>query len=540
MTNPSFLTHLQAGIRTLLDIAADDIRRSSETETRFSLCMGIDSDAMCQIFTALAAYSELFDVSFEYRIQQGSGTAVLRDNRLIIIDWQEDADLTPPELEPQVAEQYTALVEQLAQLERPIRSGALAKKLRRLAMAGAEVDLFLSVFLNKEALTRKLGLPEHVRCLVYISADKFLKEIENKPFQASWDLLIPGNEDTMLFLFGDVLGSASGPNVRICGRDVWAKPENYSFQASLPARDKVNRAINFRKAEAAWEVEQPGLTPFHLFVETPGLSRPDILNSLARLRNNLAVVYLADRTQATNGSLRCQFSGQKRVWLTLPSPNGSTATTSIFNLFNWAYDNSSSDKLNIVRQIIALQLGDDSRSNGALLFEKAADMLGAAKSNFRIFLRRNVELYFDRRLKIGEFIQEFSEEVGASVSSLTSELIGNLYRTVGIVLGVVIAILLKPDNMPVVVYWTSFLYLLYIIFILAYMLPATYLRFRNKVYEYHHGMTELRDVLSREELLRLQGNAFRRSRSLFLLYFALTNLLYALLGLAAFTLMQSL
>jgi hypothetical protein len=165
-------------------------------------------------------------------------------------------------------------------------------------------------------------------------------------------------------------------------------------------------------------------------------------------------------------------------------------------------------------------------------------MLGAAKSNFQIYLRRSVEMYFDKRLKVSEFIQKFSEETGASVSALTSELINNLYKTVGLILAVIIAALVDPKQTPPVVYWTSLLYLIYIGFIFSYLLPAAYFRFSNKVQEYRHGIVELHDVLSNEEILRLQGNSFQRARWLFLIYFTVTNILYALLGLAAFLLMQ--
>ena len=108
-------------------------------------------------------------------------------------------------------------------------------------------------------------------------------------------------------------------------------------------------------------------------------------------------------------------------------------------------ENSSSDKLGIVRQIISLQLGDNEEKNYSILAEKAGDILVTAKSNFQLFLRRNVELYFDKRLKISEFLQRFSEEVSTSVSNITSELISNLYKTVGVILGVVIAGLVKPE-----------------------------------------------------------------------------------------------
>ena len=253
--------------------------------------------------------------------------------------------------------------------------------------------------------------------------------------------------------------------------------------------------------------------------------------------NGLSVAYLADQTQASNGSLKCQFRGHKPVWVTparLSEPNADCA--SIYNLFQWSYENSSSDKLGIVRQIISLQLGDsDSSRNYGSLLHKANDILGASKSNFRLYLRRSVELYFSKRLEISRYIQKFSDAMGANVSGLTSDLIGNLYRTVGIIIGVIFTGILDPDYTPTVITLVSMLYVVYILFIMVYMLPATFFKYRNKSQDYHHAIAELHDVLSTEEISRLQGNSFSRAKRLFWGYFGATYFIYALLGATALT-----
>ena len=82
------------------------------------------------------------------------------------------------------------------------------------------------------------------------------------------------------------------------------------------------------------------------------------------------------------------------------------------------------------------------------------------------------------------------------------------------------------------------LYLIYIAFILIYLLPSAYLRFRSKVQDYQHSIAELHDVLSEEEISRLQGHSFQRARWLFMIFFGVTNVLYASLGAAAFLLMR--
>jgi hypothetical protein len=230
--------------------------------------------------------------------------------------------------------------------------------------------------------------------------------------------------------------------------------------------------------------------------------------------------------------------GYKRVQISFPPLDNKDSALPIFRLFAWAYENASSDKLGIVRNIVSLQLGENPEDNYDILRRRSSEILGTAKSNFQLFLRRSVELYFDKRLKISEFLQKFGEEVSESVSSLTSDLIGDLYKTIGVILGVVIAFLLDPKQTARVTWLATLLYLIYIIFILAYLLSSAYFRFTNKVHEYKHNVSELRDILSEEEISRVQGSSYQRARFMFLIFFGLTYLIYASLGSVAFLVIQ--
>ncbi len=543
--NEPLLEKLQAGTQKLFEIIGNDQVRHEINETiiQFNLEIQLELTFFAQTLNQLKPFTDLFNISLAYNIQNGQGAADLRDIGLIPFEWEQDDSLSPPSLIDTAAiELFSKLTQQLGQRGTGFQSDIFAQNLDQLEQAGADIALSLYISLDKSALVGMLEWPQNVNNLIYISADNFLQQLTNSDFWKLGDLLITGDEDTLIVLLGTALGFATGPNIRIYGLDHWDLSDELSFRTDNADRQKIPAALNFRKEESNWEIETSDLTPYHLYIERQELDQPEILETIAKLRDRLAVAYLADHVKFSNGKLECQFRGYKRVWITFPPLTDDEAADdvadSIFKLFSWGYENSSSDKLGIVKQIISLQLNHDTGDNYAILRERAADILGAAKSNFRIFLQRSVELYFDKRLKVSEFIQKFSTEMGTSVSELTSELISNLYKTVGIILGVVLAALVKPNQTPLVIYLTSLLYLFYIGFILFYLLIATYLRFNNKVQEYRHSITELHDVLSNEEISRLQGNSFSRARWLFLIYFTVTNLLYALLGLVAFLLMR--
>lgn len=538
-SNQTLLADLQTAIGLLLDQAKEaDLQRSSDTVSQFSIELCPPVASLDRILTDLTPYADLFDISLAYQIQSGSGTASLTPKGLLTADWTDDPDLSPPHLDTKLPNLFPDLSKRLSCIGEHVQVDGLIRDLDLLAQAGASVYMSLNVFLDKEALMQNLGWLPHVRGLLYVVADKFLQQVRGADFPALDALLAPNSEDTVVVMLGNTSGIAEGSNIRICGRDRWTSPDDLCFRVSEVDRKKLRDSISFRDEECHWEIDIPSLSPYHLHFESSSLNRTDILDSIARVRDRLSVAYLANRVQTHDGTLKCEFRGHKRVQIITSPLSNHVASVSIFKLFAWAYENSSSDKLGIVRQILSLQLGDDTDGNYSTLKEKSSEILEIAKSNFQLFLRRSVELYFDKRLKVSQFLQKFSEEVGASVSELTSELVSNLYKTVGVILGVVIAALVDPKQTPFIAFLTSLLYLIYIIFILIYLLPSTYWRLQRRVQDYQHSISGLRDVLSKEEISRLQGDSFQQARRMFLFYFGLTNVLYATLGAVACLVMR--
>lgn len=208
-------------------------------------------------------------------------------------------------------------------------------------------------------------------------------------------------------------------------------------------------------------------------------------------------------------------------------------------LFQWAYENSTSDKLEIIRHIVSLQLSQNPLDNYALLQGHVKQILETAKGNFKYLIRKNVELFFEKRLKLSEFIQKYNESIGENISTITNELVNNLYRTIGIILGVILAALINPNPLRTIVFWTSTLYLAYVVFIMVYIMPHIYIKFRSEVETYLNNIKVLKGVLLEDEITQVEGDSFKKNRYRFLLYFGLTNLGYGLLGCLAICLLES-
>lgn len=539
MSNREFLAYLQSGISHLLEALDSDEARSSETKDQFSLRLSTDIVEVCRILNRLAPYSELYEVGLSYDVQNASGSATLTPDGLRINRWREDPDLSPPPLPPEATAFFDGVAERLAEVRKVISTEEICDSLQCLAADGASVCTSLNIFFDKSEGLRSIGFPTGVQPILYVSSDKFAEVIHDEEFGRLDEVLGLSTEETLIVMLASTTGIARGDNLRIIGLDHWLSFPDIGFRAGENDRKKVRDALRFRREEVYWELPTQGPTPFHLHVDDldgATLQRPDILETVARQRDRLSVAWLAERAQIQDGAIHCEFRGYNHVEVALPALDEMESSRPIFSLFTWAYENASSDKLNIVRQIISLQPELQTSGDYTLLSTGAARILGTAKSNFQIFLSRSVELYFDKRLKVSGFLQEFSKDVTDNVSELTSELVSNLYKTMGVILGVVIAALIDPDLTNLIAAIASYLYLAYLIFILIYLLPSMYLRFHATVQEYKHNVLELRDVLAPEEITRLEGDTFERECRLFKVFFWLTALIYGLLaGLAHFS-----
>jgi len=532
MNNDDLLAKLSKGVEAILNLAGDQLNSASETETEFSCQAYPAIKDLGQTINDLKEYSELFSIRLNYEVQTIKGTASLSPNGLLIEEFKDDPELSPPDLELEGMRLYQSMSGQLSPLRMQIDPARLSKDLVRLEKSGASLTLVLRVSIGKDKLIDLFQLPKNVRLIFYVETNKFLDSFHFGNIVNLSRTLVPNNEDTLVFLLGDAHGMASGPNIRVLGRDNWVG-NKIGFTATDIDRNKILATIDFSSSESNWENFSAKITPYHFFIQDGKEIAPQLSYAFENIRNNLAIAYLANRVQTSDDKVICEFKGYKRVQVVCPTPTTGKTTLGIFKLFAWVFDNPSSDKLGIVQQLITLQLGDDSIINSTFLIEKAGDILETAKSNFQVFLNRSVELYFDKRLKVSEFLQGFSEEIGINVSTLSSELLDNLYKTIGVVIGDAIAIIINPQYTKQVIFYTACLYFLYIVLTIV-IKGGTYWRFANQTIDYRNNINHLSDVLTAGEIKRLEGTSFSRSRFMFLITYSFTILVYAFLGLCSY------
>ena len=112
----------------------------------------------------------------------------------------------------------------------------------------------------------------------------------------------------------------------------------------------------------------------------------------------------------------------------------------LYQLYVYAYDGFSADKLEIAQQFLSL-----SATDMVSLCKRAAAIRDATKTAYDNVLVGKVRDYFEARQKIQEIIKTVIAETSNSIIGLTKDVSKDLYTIAGVIAIAVVGILLKPD-----------------------------------------------------------------------------------------------
>jgi len=313
--------------------------------------------------------------------------------------------------------------------------------------------------------------------------------------------------------------------------------------------DRLDKIRQLCDDQCRWEQRPRLLTPDHFFLENRGFGADCVSETAAEIEAEfhviaaqLAVGYLADRTDQKpvpptsrfTGARTCRVAAGRAAWRALIREQAQDPGP-LLDLYRWAYENYSVDQLSIVRHLVAQELDPGPEGNEQRLVDAAGDILETARANLQQLVRRNIAEYFVARNQVCEFLRKYTDEIGTTISDLTGEMVSNLYKTLAAIIGAIVAAAItgRPDEVVLV---TSGVYCVYVLFIILYLLPSIWKRFRLKQQEYANSVGQFvrNDVLLKEEVEGFQGDVYARAEASFRRYFFTTLALYGLLAVGAF------
>ncbi len=161
-------------------------------------------------------------------------------------------------------------------------------------------------------------------------------------------------------------------------------------------------------------------TPYDFKIDISGINT--ILNmAFSKLRNILSIIFIFNISELSS-NLNLKINGYKNMNLNINFTDLNRSSLNIYyNIFDWAYnDGNLSDKINIARNILSLYLKDDNK------LDVDTSVLSAIQSNHSLYLKSNVENYFEIKTKVIDNIINTNNQISDMINDLASNFMKNL------------------------------------------------------------------------------------------------------------------
>jgi hypothetical protein len=251
-------------------------------------------------------------------------------------------------------------------------------------------------------------------------------------------------EGDVLSVFGGTSGSRSVPEHFDALFD--------TLRERVPAATRTTfcHALKFRDEHCVWLPETKRVVPGSLAVLRVDAAGDDVTQlaaTLERMQALLALAFVANRTEFLDAQLAdimLTFKGQATRGVTVSVADTNDASREqledVMALYKYAYDAESVDKLEVVRQMMALAV-----DSGATVFSKAADVRKASESAHATYLRGAVAEYFGALKAVQDHVQKVVSDAEGAAIALSRDAADRFFKVLGIVAAAVVAAALKTE-----------------------------------------------------------------------------------------------
>ncbi|TAK14589.1 MAG: hypothetical protein EPO32_01500 [Anaerolineae bacterium] len=505
-------------------------------QLQFSLSGFPKKSTIPNLFARVSPFQDLIRFTVSVDIQDLTFEVAISDDGEITLTKEveiREGD-SPPTLDQEFDKLFSHFSDELRaySLQEPLRIQDVFETIYQLGSAGASTDIRIELFVEKNKIAQIFAHNPAVKVILF-----FFYEHLMKYFNAKNDLQrlltfsnahLPVNE--IVVLLGDKGGVHCGTNILIVGKDNWVRFNEIGVPEKRLTPSALIEIRKFYETESTSEFSPGFLIPELFYIETISEDIDDLLAILRILCELLSVVYLASATRQSNNHLSCEFHGVGKGTIILDEFPLELGEASIYEAYRWGFENYSADKIYILRQIISLEVTNKPEYTTTELLQNATRILQIAKSNFQVYIRKNVDRYFDKRGEMVELVQNFSENVNQTINKVVSEVTSNVYRTAGILIGVVIGGIIDKSVIDVLVGIALKLYAYYlIVFMILYWLSMEYFYYFRINQSYVQQKERIRDVISEGEITRLEGDSYKNTRIYFLSSYIFANLIFAVM-----------
>jgi hypothetical protein len=385
--------------------------------------------------------------------------------------------------------------------------------LDRLAVGGASIRLILHLFLDKTQVSKRLAgiakAGERPKVVSFLFPEALVADLKHRSLDSFEKEYCQHGWRTVIAVFG-FAGWLSSDVIAVCGRGHEDKLADVLTRTlSEETLTRISKALELRHSQSSWAFPTTWLTPDMLAL-TACLPSDDavgaeISRQLRVCQTLLSAIFLADNVEFRDGEHWVEYGGLGRTRFPLNRAEllscAPQCAKALYQLYAYAYDGFSADKLEIAQQFLSL-----TAENLTALCDRAGEVKDATKKTYDRALVEKVRDYFDARHKIQERIKTAVAETSSNVIDLTREVSADLYKITGILVGAIVGAILKPDLSSWAFLGASLVIVVYLGLVIFYHLATLKRTYRLRIDQHTGYIQSLGDILRAAEISDFLGD----------------------------------
>ena len=378
----------------------------------------------------------------------------------------------------------------------------------------------------------------------FMYSKNFVKWIERLGLENLEEKIFAIDKQT-IFLINDCDETLCNDNVLIAGKNV-NKAMIKKFLKKFDSQNNEEIA-RWRYEQVNWLDGTRWLNPNYFYFDFKNVNMDKLLeNYFLKNTVNLIIPYISNYVIYENVDILSTINGHKKITIKIKELNNynQEQVDYLFQTYKWAYTGKNSDKLSILRNLITILLCEDCGNDYySSILIKSKNIYDTAIKNFDIYLKENVEQYFEARQRAMDLIENKSNEVSDQISNTIGNMNKTLFAFLGTIFTAIISFVENSNSTLIKFLLNSFI--IYVVIYSFYYLSYSKIKVIQIEKYYNEAIFKMSDKLlgidpSDNEGTKKYFNRISKNVTIFNIYWFITILINIVLIVIAYFLLKRL
>ncbi|OOR30490.1 ABC transporter ATP-binding protein [Bacillus cereus] len=393
-----------------------------------------------------------------------------------------------------------------------------------------EDTIDLTINLKKINILGSNISPYAYNLLIYSSIEAFLLDSKKLSFEEFQSFLFKNKNYTYIYFFNE--------NIDLChnGQIIISSEFNATYPDQHFEDPGTESIIKLRNNNVHWHQGASKITPNHIYIDIT--TNTDLKNFFDSWCAILCIGFLSAYTDTHSIGDKEEyistFRGKKHVRMFLKMPNNwdSENVSILYHLYEWAYEEKTTDKISLIQNIVSLYIAEETLNNIGSILENITQIKTIIHDNFQIYIKENIKTYLDERKKIEDLINNTINEITKQVNNVTDLMTKNLIGLLASVLTAIVAFIAKPNTLSILSI-ALYMYSMFVLLLTIYYGIFAKINVNLTMSDYTNRLNDYKIIFEKNRLNQIIGDSISKRISFFNTYFWITifsNILFSIIA----------